>query len=240
MRINEERLGNMLFVTLSDIGTVHKSNGYPNQDAVDFHCTGDSFVLAVADGVGSCKKADQGAKNVIDSSIKLFHEVRKGSVVFEASVLAEKFLEFWLGFITNGRIDDYCTTAKVVIKIGDQIKALSIGDGFVAISSGDTQVLSPLEESYFANETMCLSSRLTVSHFWTADLDLEPSKSYVVFCCTDGVADCILPGREMQLVQAIEKDITVGDLRKVLEAFIADISNYCQDDKTLGVVKYEA
>ncbi|MGV8027437.1 MAG: protein phosphatase 2C domain-containing protein [Anaerolineaceae bacterium] len=239
MNVNEERYGNLIFVTASDIGSNHQKLGQPNQDAVAYFCVGEDFVLSVSDGVGSCKKAELGSRFVVDSSLKLFQAIKNGSIPFETDIIAEKLIELWHSSIADDNIDDYCATLKAVFKIVNQVKVFSIGDGFIAISSDGINLISPIEETHFTNETNCLNAQASESDFWTAEFYLDTFKPYVIFCCTDGIANGILPGKEINLVEEIEKDICANELRHALEEFLSDVSNYCFDDKTVGVVKYE-
>ena len=239
MNVSEERHENLIFVTATSIGSNHQKLGQPNQDAVAYFCVDEDFVLSVSDGVGSCKKAEFGSRLAVDSSIKLFQEIKRGSVPFETDIITNKLIELWRSSISNDNIDDYCATLKVVFKIVNQVKVISIGDGFVAISSDGLNLISPTEGKHFTNETNCLSAQSSESDFWTADYYLDTYKPYVVFCCTDGIANGILPGKEINLVEEIENNICVIELRHALEDFLSDISNYCFDDMTVGVVKYE-
>lgn len=239
MNVNEKRYDSLIFVTASDIGSNNQKLGHPNQDAVAFFCMGEDFVLSVSDGVGSCKKAELGSRFAVDSSVRLFQEIKEGSVPFENDIITEKLIEFWRSSIGDGNIDDYCATLKAVFKIVNQVKVISVGDGFVAISSDGINLMSPIEEKHFTNETNCLNAQSSESDFWTSDFYLDILEPYVIFCCTDGIANGILPGKEINLVEAIEKDICANELKHALEDFLRDVSNYCFDDKTVGVVKYE-
>ena len=61
----------------------------------------------------------------------------------------------------------------------------------------------------------------------------------VVFSCTDGVTNGLQEGRELELVQEIEKSMDMERLRGELESLIVDISEVSSDDRTVGVIKYE-
>ncbi|PKO08626.1 MAG: hypothetical protein CVU40_14305 [Chloroflexi bacterium HGW-Chloroflexi-2] len=239
MNVREERCGKLIIVTASDIGSSNQKLGHPNQDAVAFCCLGEDLILSVSDGVGSCNKAEFGSRFAVDSSVKLFQEIKNGSLPFETDIIAEKLVEFWRSSISDSNIDDYCATLKVVFKIFNHVKVFSLGDGFVAITSDGLNLISPAEETCFTNETNCLSAQSSGRDLWTADFYLDTFKSYVIFCCTDGIANGILPGKEINLVEEIENDISANELRHALEDFLNDVSNYCFDDKTVGVVKYE-
>ena len=57
--------------------------------------------------------------------------------------------------------------------------------------------------------------------------------------CTDGIANNIQRGKEIELAEEIEKNIIGSVLKTSLEELVADIADYSFDDKTIGVVKYE-
>ena len=53
----EDQYGEYHFIAVSDIGITHRTKNLPNQDSVLFHYSGENFILAVSDGVGSCAHA---------------------------------------------------------------------------------------------------------------------------------------------------------------------------------------
>lgn len=234
-----EEFDKFTFVTISDIGANHKALLMPNQDAADFCCDNGDFVLVVSDGVGSCKKAEMGSKYVVNACVEIFKKLQNGHIDFENDTIAEELIFIWTNSIENDIIDDYCATVKTVFKIGNIIKIVSIGDGFVAVSSDGINLITPMEDASFTNETKCLGKHIKISDFWIADFQIDTRKSYAIMCCTDGVANAILDGKELELVEDIEKNIISNELKNELEELIKDISEYSFDDKTLGVVKYE-
>ena len=48
-----------------------------------------------------------------------------------------------------------------------------------------------------------------------------------------------MEGQELNLIRDIEESTRVDILKEEIEALLEDISDYCFDDKTVGVVKYE-
>lgn len=235
----EECHSSYTFVTVSDIGSNHRALLMPNQDAAAFFCADEDFVLAVSDGVGSCKKSEIGSDSAVNSCVKVFKKIKNRIIAFEDESVAEELISVWRTSLEAEDIDDCCATLKAVIKIGDSIKAISIGDGFIVITSEGIHLLSPFEETSFTNETKCLSSYVNESDLWISDFHLDTYKPYAIMCCTDGVANGIQPGKEINLVEDIEKATSLEELKAELEELISDISNYCFDDKTVGVVKYE-
>lgn len=235
----EDRRDDLVFVTVSDVGSSHRILSIPNQDSAAFICDGEDYVLAVSDGVGSCKHADQGSCFATHVCLKLFDGIKAHELPFEGETIAETLISQWKERITDNQFDEYCATVKAVFKLGNQVKIVSLGDGIAAISSDGIHMISPSEEVSFSNETKCLSSQVSPDSIWIGDYSLDTQKPYVIFCCTDGVANGIVQGQILNLIDEIEKGTDSNDLRSELESLVTEIGNYCFDDKTVGVVKYE-
>lgn len=235
----EKRDGDLYLLEVSEIGANHRAMLLPNQDAISSLCIGENFVLAVADGVGSCKKADMGAKAAVDACVATFERIADHAVCFESAMMVKAVLDAWKAKLGHVELDECCTTLKAVFKLGDTLKIISLGDGFVAVSSDGIKILSPTDDNAFTNETNCLRSCTREDEFWTADFHLDMYKSYAIICCTDGIANGLVAGSELDLAEEIEKRIAQDNLRAEVEELVVDISNYCFDDKTIGVVKYE-
>ena len=86
---------------------------------------------------------------------------------------------------------------------------------------------------------MCLNAGIHVEDFWTSEFRLDTYVPYVVFACTDGVANGIQEGKELELVSEIETKTSDDELQHELESLLIDISEFSSDDRTVGVVKYE-
>lgn len=235
----EEHANGLTIVTLSDIGSAHRALLMPNQDSADFVIDGEDFVLAVSDGVGSCPKAELGSKAAVASCIRVFTSIKNKVLDFGSDNIADAIISEWRVCLEREDPDDCCATLKAMFKIGQEIKAVSIGDGFIAISSAGYELVSPPEEGAFSNETNCLCSQTRLCDLWVGGFDLDVRTPYAAFCCTDGVANGIVAGQEADLVKEIEKRTSADMLRKELEGMLEEISAYCADDKTVGVVKYE-
>lgn len=233
-----EKEGKLTYVSLTDIGVNHKKLGIPNQDAVEIEIVGDDFMVAVSDGVGSCKKAEIGAQTAVSICKRLFKDILSGKVTFDGNVIVRELVERWKQSL-DGKLSDYCATIKTVLKIGKKAALISLGDGFVAITSEGMKMISPNEENAFNNETKCLGEKVCAGDFWTRNFDIDINTSYTVMACTDGVANAIHQGDELAFVEEIERNIGSDNLETELKDFLCDISQYSYDDKTLGVVKYE-
>ena len=235
----EKQVGDYTFVVISDEGLSHKLNNIPNQDAAMYEFADGDYAIAVSDGVGSCQKSDIGSKSAVEVIRELFFRLRAGDMEFDQETVADTIIETWMKHIEDESIDDYCATLKAGIKIGNELILISIGDGLLAITSNGIEKIAPLENGQFANQTSCLNKNVKKSDFWVSVFKLDTYIPYVLFLCTDGVANGITEGRELELVCELEKNIDSSLLKEELEGLVVSISDYSTDDRTVGVVKYE-
>ncbi len=235
----EKQVGDYAFVIISDEGLSHRLNKIPNQDAIMYEVDGEDYVIAVSDGVGSCCNSDIGSQCAVDSIRRLFSLIKTGEKTFEKIGAANTIIETWMDLINDENIDDYCATLKAVIKIGNELILISIGDGILAVSSNGISRIAPVEDGHFVNLTSCLNKDVKSSDFWISVFRLDTYVPYVVFLCTDGVANGITEGQELELVRELETNIDNSLLKEELEGLIISISDYSADDRSIGVVKYE-
>lgn len=234
-----EQHGDCTFAAISDTGISHRINNIVNQDAVDYILTGDDFALAVSDGVGSCKRAEIGANAAVSSIKSVFNSLMNKAIPNELPKIADHIIKEWHRILGDENPDDCCATLKAVIKIGNRLLLFSIGDGILAVSSAGMRVCSPTENNLFTNQTVCLNQMVKSGDVWSSVFKLDLHVPYVVFACSDGVANGIQEGHEMELVEEIEKGTEAAELQSELENLLIDIAEYSSDDRTVGVVKYE-
>lgn len=239
MNSEAKQTGDYTFVVISDGGLSHKLNHIPNQDAVMYEIKDDDFAIAVSDGVGSCRKSDIGSKSAVEAIRKLFSMIRAGDVEIKQDMIEDIIIETWKDLINDECIDDYCATLKSVIKIKNELILISIGDGLLAVTSNGIFEVAPMENCQFINQTLCLNENVKNSDIWISFFRLDTYVPYVVFLCTDGVANGITEGQELELVREIETNIGGSLLKEELEKLVVSISEYSMYDRTIGVVKYE-
>lgn len=237
MIAKEEQRGDMHAVIVTDTGVSHRLSNKPNQDAVLYSFLEDDFVLAVSDGVGSCPKAEIGSKAAVAAASKVFEAIRSNVCNLE-DIPVNLILE-WKQLLRDEILDDCCATLKVAMKLGNQLILISLGDGMLVMTSNGFKAGSPSDEMLFANQTRCLSSFAKSEDIWIKEIHLDLHIPYVVFMCTDGIANGLKDGSEYELVREIEENTPSEKLKEELELLVVDISDFSSDDRTLGVVKYE-
>ena len=235
----EKRIGDYIFVTISDEGLSHRLDKIPNQDAVMCEVVDEDFAIAVSDGVGSCQKADVGSKSAVESVRRIFSRLKTGKMEINQAVVAEAIIATWKEFIDNDHINDYCATLKAAIKIGNELLLISVGDGMLAVTSNGISKMAPMDEGSFVNQTFCLNKNVNYSDLWISSFMLDTYVPFVIFLCTDGVSGGIAEGEELELVRELEKNVDSSLLKEELEEFVISISDYSVDDRSVGVVKYE-
>lgn len=235
---NEEIKDGLCVVTISDTGVLHQVSGKKNQDCISYTVDNGDFVLAVSDGVGSCSKAELGSKFAVEAALKVFAKIK--SARKECGLrLPALIINEWFSFIGDNTIDDYCATLKAAFKIGKKITLLSIGDGLLVLTSKGMHVMAPQDDSLFTNNTDCLRNQVHAADFWIQEFETDLYITYAVMACTDGVANYIQPGQEVELVRTLEEEMKGEELQEELEKLLISIADYSSDDRTLGVVKYE-
>lgn len=239
MITKREQHGDYTFVTVSDTGVNHAIHGVRNQDAAMFMVAGEDFALAVSDGVGSCARADFGAQAAVASVRGVFYSAKEAQTVPPQAEILKQIIAEWKHLLGNINPDECCATLKAAMKLGNKLLMFSIGDGVLAVTSRGMHCCAPTDTNMFANQTMCLNAGIHVEDFWTSEFRLDTYVPYVVFACTDGVANGIQEGKELELVSEIETKTSVDELQHELEALVIDISEFSSDDRTVGVVKYE-
>lgn len=239
MITNEERTENYVFVSVSDTGINHRLNNAPNQDAVMYEISEEDFAIAVSDGVGSCPMAEIGSKEAVESVRLAFLDLKKGLIPLELEHIVKTIINNWKELLRTPSLDDFCATLKAALKIGQILYLISIGDGLIIVTSDGMSMRSPIEDALFANQTNCLNEKVSTEDFWTNSFVLDTNMPYVIFACTDGVANGIRSGQELELVREIEEHVGKDALKEELEHLLISISEYGSDDRTVGVVKYE-
>lgn len=237
MILKEEQRGDLYVAIVTDTGVSHRLSNKPNQDDVLYSFLEEDFVLAVSDGVGSCPKAEIGSKAAVATASRVFETVRSNACDL-ADIPGELIAE-WKQLLSDEFLDDCCATLKIAMKLSNQLILISIGDGMLVMTSNGFKVEAPSDEMLFANQTKCLSSFVKPEDIWIKEIHLDLHVPYVVFMCTDGIANGLKDGSEYELVREIEGNTPSEKLKEELEQLVIDISDFSFDDRTLGVAKYE-
>ena len=78
-----EHYGDYTVVLITDPGISHQMGNKQNQDAVGFTSIDDDYVVAVSDGVGSCKMAELGSNAAVAAAKNVFSAIKANNLAME-------------------------------------------------------------------------------------------------------------------------------------------------------------
>ncbi len=149
----------------SVIGTSHIKSAFPCQDHCEKAEIGRRKILALADGAGSARLADQGAKLAVNSIIS-------STIEYQGPLdqIDEKLAMKWLAAVrasiaaaaeaSQSSIDDYATTLLLAIFDGESAYFWQLGDGAWIVDTGQNveSATWPVMGQY-VNETTFVTSK---------------------------------------------------------------------------------
>ena len=146
----------------SVIGPMHLQGESPCQDACAFAATAtDAIVIAVADGLGSAARSDEGASLAVSSALRFCmatldkgsgEERRLEEIVGDAAAHAREQIER-LAQNESCNLHHLACTLIVAIATGRQFAVAHIGDGAVVGEVGGTlSLISSPGESEYTND----------------------------------------------------------------------------------------
>lgn len=152
----------------SVIGPIHKQLDIPCQDACASEVLSGYSIMVLADGLGSAKKSEIGAKEVVKTAVQtwksLISEKNNKELNYE-QVLREIIFSSRKALETRA-IDEQCDlhdlacTIIVVLAFEDNIGVAHIGDGaVVAKTDKELLIVSEPGESEYINEVVPLTSK---------------------------------------------------------------------------------
>lgn len=189
-------------VVCSSIGTRHQKQQLPCQDYGNYCIFEDAIAGAVADGAGSAKHSDVGAKLAVETVMKIFAEIERSPQPAErlSSPLTRKEAR---GFFTkivqevvatleqqavnnNYSINDLACTLLVFVATPDWLAAMQIGDGFmvVRLQGEEYKLLFQPDKGEFVNQTTFVTSANALDEMQVKVLS---GKQTFICASTDGL-----------------------------------------------------
>ncbi|MFR7418636.1 protein phosphatase 2C domain-containing protein [uncultured Megasphaera sp.] len=218
---------------ISIMGSYHEIN----QDSFISKPYKDGYILVVSDGMGSKSLSHLGSRCICESTYDVIR-----NFAFDLSVISFKDViyachEEWKRRLADYDIKQCYATLLVAVIWEHQIRAARLGDGFLTIyADGNVSCLYDKKETYFANETDCLSEILDREKIETVELAYSDFQGIV--SCTDGIE--IGTMQEADLV-SFTRDLVADYANKSEEEITADLAKWVVDwpgidDKTLAFV----
>lgn len=207
-------------------GTSHIKDNLPCQDVVDSSISSVKIIV-LADGAGSAKYSDLGAKyacNAIISNVE-----RRFNKLYDTDLqLLKKRLvnSIQLRLYNSASkkktdINEFCSTLLFAAIKGSKLLIGHIGDGVIGAidNEGKNIVISEPERGEFANTTFFTTTPDYRSHFRIYKLSVDGFKS--IFLMSDGTADCfyLRSGQKFSnAINKISKWMETTDISEINEA----------------------
>lgn len=193
-------------IARSAIGTIHQKQQMPCQDFGDYRILNDVIVGAVADGAGSAKYADIGAKLAVKTvlgylaGIEEWLRKRKNFCLVtqeplsneQARRLFAKTVKKVVAALqkhaasNDYSVDDLACTLLVFVATPYWIAAMQIGDGLIVVRSNQKnyQLLFPPDKGEFINETTFVTSANALDKM---QVDVLAGNQEFICAATDGL-----------------------------------------------------
>jgi Protein phosphatase 2C len=249
-------------------GTSHKQGNIPCQDYSEHKVIDDVIVGAVADGAGSAKFSDIGAKLAVQTALSHLEEFFKNlkeekkrdlqqPILSELAreVFREVFSEI-LDKVKNELkakasdkecdFNDLACTLLAFIATPDWIAAMQIGDGFIVVraeNSNEYKLFFPPDKGEYANETIFVTSK--DAHY---KMDVLDNPKFIC-ASTDGLERLAINFRDWKPSSGFFKPFEEGlkmtenleQEEEDIKKWLAseDVNTRTDDDKTLLLCLYE-
>ncbi|MCC5631432.1 PP2C family serine/threonine-protein phosphatase [Nostoc sphaeroides] len=243
-------------VARSAIGTSHQKQGIGCQDYGDYRIFDDVIVGAVADGAGSAKHSDVGAKLAVETVLKCFSEINEFPQKQDSQPLSKEeaqkvFAEIVNKVITELQkqadegdyaVNDLACTLLVFVANPDCIAAMQIGDGFIVMRSQESeyQLLFQPDKGEFINETTFITSTNALKEM---QVKVITEKQEFISASTDGLEKVAIRLSDWQpfspffkpLEEYLHEPVNSEDEDKYLMEFLNSerLNSRTDDDKTL-------
>lgn len=241
----------------SSIGVSHQKRGIVCQDYGSYKCFADVMIGAVADGAGSAKYSDEGAKLAVHTALKYlqehYHELnwnseKEASRLFSQTVQQVQRALQEKAHQKEYQLNDLACTLLLFLAMPDRLAAMQIGDGFI--------VVKPLEKSYqllfrpekgeFANETTFITSSTALHQMQVC---LKLGKYPFICASTDGVERLAIrlsdytpsPSFFQPFEEYLQDPKNRQECSNYLQEFLSSerLNSRTDDDKTLLVCLYD-
>lgn len=234
-----------LLVTITEIGELHRKDGKANQDFADGMLSQSNIRLSVADGLGSCRYAEIGAKTAVEVIMQLPLE----QISLDKEELTVKLVDSWKSNLPDAKcVKDYDTTLLFASLEQDKLIIGQIGDGLIQwqIGEGPTSELE-VAEGAFSNQTVSIAGNSLKDMLQTRIVNIDPNEvPIIVILATDGISVDLDPNLRRALPSILLESLNekgIEETVKDLERWVSDWQTPCHtDDRTfafLTVIKKE-
>lgn len=245
----------------SAIGTRHQQKQVPCQDYGNYIIADSLMIGAIADGAGSAKHADVGARLAVETALSELAACRWLQEIDQISESEARtlFTEVFVKVITvlqaqaldaGYPLEELACTLLIFVTTPDWIAAMQIGDGFIVVGDpqeGTYQLLFQPDKGEFINETMFVTVETVLDQMqvYAASGEIPP----FVCAATDGLEKVAIRMRDwvpyppffQPFVEGLKTVMETTELQTHLQDFLESdrLNARTNDDKTLLLCLYD-
>lgn len=213
-----------------------------NQDAFGTVETKDYLISIVADGLGSSKYSEFGAKKAVEAVQKSCLEWQKLNNR-KKEILIQLIHFYWNLYISDSKYEKKeCLTTCLFIYIDKKGKSIflgQLGDGLIYLKSDNNFFMTSNSTEF--NYTRALGSSKSIKD-WQIYFEKLDSNNLKCLMATDGVSDDIRENKEEEFLDAIVEKLKkvkffLKNRNTIIENILNNWKTECHsDDKTITVL----
>lgn len=231
---------NVIQYSYSEKGQHHIIKDEENQDSIFVgQIDSDTFCLAVADGVSSCRWAKKGSLAAVDTICHLAVAISEGTMESQdIDGIRRYVVRDWKNHFQSDW-NDYGTTLNFAVVHKNDLVVGQIGDGLLLLRNGDENINITDMDEFYSAETYALSEVVLKSSFNV--IYTERKGTVAIFAMTDGI------GKEIEIEQIEEfKESLIKlmklherDIESEIREWISLLNEKNNDDKSIGMLILE-
>lgn len=230
-----KELDNVKIVVLSEQGENHKKNGICNQDSYAFKVDNSgNYAFVVADGVGSCIFAKEGA----DKACEAVCDILSDCIDLSEDEIKQKIFLKWKSLIGKDW-NDYGTTINFLYVYPERTVMGKIGDGAVIMKNGDNAFILSEETEFYTAETFAFGSSIYKHSFRVFSMHYDVTVPILLVLLTDGIEKELNPEKRREFLDYIDSAINNKNFVVELKNWILSLNNKNGDDKTIIICEIE-
>ena len=218
---------------ISLLGSYHAKN----QDSFYSGMIGNTGLIAVSDGLGSCSHSEIGSKALVQSARAILLG-RQGKIADQqdfTGYIREVYERWQVRLeIEKQQINDCCCTCLLCLIASDEVYIARLGDGMVGLMlDGQPHIFVDKKANGFSNETKCLGSKFNLEDWEIKALAYESFAG--ALACTDGVN--VAPAKRKAFVADLVREYAAQGVTKIQEELQQGLRHWkSNDDKTLAFI----
>ena len=219
-------------------GPAHIANGTSNQDAWAHAKIGDTYIVVVSDGVGSCSNASNGSRMACKAAIEAVRQWYRYPQASLETLLGLIHITWQLKIAPMAPADSACTCLITAISPDGSGILAQLGDGLIIYKNADgLQIPWKKDELLFSNQTEALGISKRLASWNTLRL---PSGTKQVVLCTDGISDDLIPDQLDNFIDWICTEYKPLPKQKRWRKLASMLNDWPtprhQDDKTIAII----